>query len=104
MNYQATMLLMLAGALLGFYLPDIYLKQKADKRKEKILVALPDALDLMVVCVEAGVGIDAATQRVAQEIKFTSPELSDELNYTIFELRAGKARRMLCEAWRYGAT
>jgi tight adherence protein C len=92
MNYQASMALTICFALFGFYLPDIWIKQKADKRREKILEALPDALDLMVICVEAGVGIDAAIQRVAQEIKFTSPELSDELNYTTFELRAGKAR------------
>jgi tight adherence protein C len=92
MNYQLSMALAIVGALLGFYLPDIWLKQKADTRRAKILEALPDALDLMVICVEAGVGIDAAIQRVAQEIKFTSPELSDELSYTTFELRAGKTR------------
>jgi tight adherence protein C len=78
--------------LFGFYLPDIYLRQKSDTRKEKILLALPDALDLMVICVEAGIGLDAAIQRVSQEIKFSSPELSDELNFTTLELRAGKER------------
>ncbi len=91
-SYQVTMVIMVVGALFGFYLPDIYLRQKSDTRKEKILLALPDALDLMVICVEAGIGLDAAIQRVSQEIKFSSPELSDELNFTTLELRAGKER------------
>jgi tight adherence protein C len=63
-----------------------------ETRRAKILVALPDALDLMVICVEAGIGLDSAIQRVSQEIKFSSPELSDELNFTTLELRAGKER------------
>lgn len=91
-TYQITMVLLVMLALLGFYLPDIWLRQKADTRREKILVALPDALDLMVICVEAGISLDAAIQRVAQELKFSNPELSDELNFTTLELRAGKAR------------
>ena len=89
---QVTVVLMVLSALLGFYLPDIWIKQKADTRREKILLALPDALDLMVICVEAGIGLDAAIQRVAQEIEFSCLELSDELNFTTLELRAGKTR------------
>ena len=81
------------SALLGFYLPDIWLRQKADKRKEKILNALPDALDLLVVCVESGMGLDSAIYRVAQEMRLNSPELSDELQLMNLELRAGKSRR-----------
>ena len=92
MTYQMTMMMLIFGALFGYYLPDIWLRQKSDKRKEKLLIALPDALDLLVICVEAGIGIDAALQRVSQEIAFTFPELSDELNYANLELRAGKAR------------
>jgi tight adherence protein C len=92
MTYQLTMAMLIFGALFGYYLPDIWLRQKSDKRKEKLLRALPDALDLLVICVEAGIGIDAALQRVSQEIAFTFPELSDEFNYANLELRAGKAR------------
>jgi tight adherence protein C len=91
-TYQVTTAILIFSALLGYYLPDVWLRQKADKRKEKVLNALPDALDLLVICVEAGIGIDSALQRVSQEIKFTFPELSDELRFTNLELRAGKAR------------
>ena len=80
-------------ALLGFYLPDIWLRQKTDKRRENILKALPDALDLLVVCVEAGMGLDSAINRVAEESKDSGPELSDELHFMTLELRAGKPRR-----------
>ncbi len=58
-----------------------------------IFRGFPDALDLMVVCVEAGMGLDAAIHRVAEEIKLTSKELSDELKQLTLELRAGKSRR-----------
>jgi len=93
MTYQMTLLCGVLSALLGFYLPDIWLRQKTDKRKEKNLNALPDALDLLVVCVEAGMGLDSAIYRVAQETKLNSPELSDELQLMNLELRAGKLRR-----------
>jgi tight adherence protein C len=92
MTYQMTMTMLIFGALFGYYLPDIWLRQKSDKRKEKLLYALPDALDLLVICVEAGIGIDAALLRVSHEIAFTFPDLSDEFNYANLELRAGKAR------------
>jgi tight adherence protein C len=77
---------------LGFYLPDIWLRQKMDKRKEKLLKALPDALDLLVVCVESGMGLDESITRVAKEIELQSPELCDELSFLSLELRAGKSR------------
>ena len=93
MNYQMTVMSGVLSALLGFYLPDIWLRQKTDKRKEKILNALPDALDLLVICVESGMGLDSAIYRVAQETKLNSPELSDELQLMNLELRAGKSRR-----------
>jgi tight adherence protein C len=69
------------------------LRQKTEKRREKILNALPDALDLLVVCVEAGMGLDSAISRVANDSKDGSPELSDELHFMTLELRAGKSRR-----------
>jgi tight adherence protein C len=92
-SYQMTVMIAVFVALLGYYLPDIWLRQKTDKRKEKILNALPDALDLLVVCVEAGMGLDSAIGRVAKDSQDGSPELSDELHFMTLELRAGKSRR-----------
>lgn len=93
MNYQMTMALAILVALLGFYLPDLWLRQKTSSRKTRILKTLPDALDLLVICVEAGMGLDSAVNRVARETRLTSPELSDELNLMNLELRAGKQRQ-----------
>lgn len=92
-NVPLTLALEVVCGLIGYYLPDFLLQVKIDRRKEKIQKALPDALDLMVVCVEAGMGMDAAIHRVAKEIQMTSPELSDELALFNLELRAGKARQ-----------
>lgn len=93
MTQQTTAAIGIFLALLGFYLPDVWLKQKADTRKGKILVALPDALDLLVICVEAGMGIDSAISRVAEEMRLSNPELADELHFMNLELRAGKQRQ-----------
>jgi tight adherence protein C len=93
MSSQLTIALGVLIPFLGFYLPDIWLRQKTDKRKEKLLKALPDALDLLVVCVEAGMGLDESINRVAKEIKLQSPQLSDELSFLGLELRAGKQRQ-----------
>lgn len=82
----------LALSALGFYLPAFYLKLKIRKRQRKIAKALPNALDMMVICVEAGLGLDAAVQRVGDEMELASPELSEELQLTSLELRAGKSR------------
>jgi len=91
-NYQITMIITILCALFGFYLPDIWLRQKADKRKEKLLEALPDGLDLLVICVEAGMGLDSAINRVSRELKLSSKFLSDEFHFMNLELRAGKQR------------
>ncbi|MEJ2658516.1 MAG: type II secretion system F family protein [Desulfobacterales bacterium] len=80
-------------ALAGFYLPDLWLTIKSDIRKEKLLEGIPDALDLLVVCVEAGMGLDGAIHRVSEETKLTNPILSDELKLLNLELRAGKSRQ-----------
>jgi len=80
-------------ALLGFYLPTIWLKMKTDIRQEKIVVGFPDALDLMVVCVEAGLGLDAAINRVGEEMKVSNTLISEEFRLLGLELRAGKTRR-----------
>jgi tight adherence protein C len=80
-------------AILGYYFPDLWLRFKIARRKEVILKAFPDALDLLVVCVEAGMGLDSAINRVAKEIKLNYTVLSDELTLYNLELRAGKLRK-----------
>jgi tight adherence protein C len=93
LNLQATLAAGLYLAFFGFYLPDIWLRIRTARRRKKIFNGLPDALDLLVVCVEAGMGLDAAISRVGEEIRFTDRELSDELRLLNLELRAGKARQ-----------
>jgi tight adherence protein C len=82
----------LGGSLLGYLLPGIGLARMAKKRQHKIQLALADALDLMVVSVEAGLGLDQAILRVGDELAFAHPELSEELRLVNIELRAGKGR------------
>jgi tight adherence protein C len=82
----------LTGAL-GFSLPDIFLDVKRARRKDRIVKALPDALDLMVVCLEAGMGLDSAFNRVEADLRIAHPVLSDELKLLSLELRAGKSRQ-----------
>jgi tight adherence protein C len=80
-------------AALGLFLPDLWLRFKTSTRKERLSKGFPDALDLLVVCVEAGMGLDAAISRVGEEIGLSHPELSKELNTLNLELRAGKSRQ-----------
>ena len=82
----------LAGCALGYLLPTMLLGRLAKKRQHRIRLGLPDALDLLVVSVEAGLGLDQAIQRVAQELEFAHPDLASELTLINLELRAGKAR------------
>ena len=86
-------LMLAAGACgMGYVLPGMALGRLAKKRQHQIRMGLPDALDLMVVSVEAGLGLDQAIQRVADEMAFAHPALADELRLINLELRAGKAR------------
>jgi tight adherence protein C len=87
------LLFSIAGAAIGYVLPDILLARKARKRQDRIRRAMPDALDLMVVCTEAGLGLNAAIQRVADEIEIQHPDLSDELQLVILQARAGMDNR-----------
>jgi len=87
------MLIAIFSAVIGFYAPNLWLRLKVDSRKERILLGLPDALDLMVVCAEAGVGLDSAIHRVGEEMKLTNKPLSEEFKLMNLELRAGKQRR-----------
>ena len=76
----------IGAVLLGAYLPDIILRNQTQKRQHMIRRALPDALDLMVICAEAGLSLDATLMRVSQEIEEATPELADELSLTSLEL------------------
>jgi tight adherence protein C len=87
----------LVGLVLGFLGPDLALTHLIKRRQESIRLALPDALDLLVICMEAGLGIDQALVRVGDEIVLTSPALADEFRIISREQRAGKVR---LEAWR----
>ena len=79
-------------AVLAYLLVGLVLDQLVDARREKIRFALPDALDLLVVCVEAGQGIDQAIRVVSRELQFTHRDLSEELALVSLEMRAGTAR------------
>ena len=78
---------------LGLFLPDMWLRVRTSGRKERLAKGFPDALDLMVVCVEAGMGLDAAISRVGEELGMSHPDLSKEFNLLNLELRAGKSRQ-----------
>lgn len=83
---------LVAAAAAGYYLPDVWLKHCLKVRKREIFETFPDALDLMTVCVEAGLAMDAALARVAQEIGLKSEILAEELQLVTLELRAGSAK------------
>src|SRR6185295_4971215 len=76
----------------GAALPDLWLRSAIVKRKEAIQLALPDAMDLAVIAVEAGLGLDQALMRVGDEIKIAHPELSDELRLRNLEVNMGRSR------------
>ncbi len=80
-------------AVFGFYLPNLWLSFKVTNRKEALTLGLPDALDLLVVCAEAGMGLDAAIKRVGEEMKLSNKAISDEFKLLNLEMRAGKARK-----------
>ena len=86
------MLFSVLMAFVGFYLPTVYIAMRQRQRHGEILSALPDGLDLMVVCVEAGLGLGAALQRVGVEIRLGSPELAEELSLVNQEMQTGIAR------------
>jgi tight adherence protein C len=84
--------LTLIAVFYGLFLPSFFLSRMIANRQTRITRALPDALDLMVVCVEAGLGLNAALQRVGREMEIVERDLSDELAITNREIRAGKPR------------
>jgi tight adherence protein C len=82
---------------LGFLMPDFWLGRQIKKRQKQIRLGLPDCLDFLVICIEAGLSMDQATARTAEELRLARPALSDELDIVVLEQRAGRQRS---EAWR----
>ncbi|PYX07302.1 MAG: secretion system protein [Acidobacteria bacterium] len=83
--------------VIAFFIPDFWLSHAINKRREKIRLSVPDALDLLAICMEAGLGLDQGIVRVGQELHVSHPELSEELLQINFEQRAGVPRMT---AWK----
>ena len=81
----------------GFLAPDFWLGKRITARQKKLTRGLPDVLDLLVICMEAGLSLDQATARSAEELSQSQPEICDELNVVVLEQRAGRARS---ESWK----
>jgi tight adherence protein C len=86
------LLFLVLSVFLGAMIPDLWLRHRITNRKDRLQLALPDALDLMVVCVEAGMGLDQTIVRIGQEIHTAHPELSDEFRLYNLEVNAGRTR------------
>jgi tight adherence protein C len=88
------------AAGIGFLAPDFWLGRRISSRQSKIRRGLPDVLDLLVICIEAGLSLDQGTSRTAMELKAAQPELCDELGIVVLEQRAGRPRG---DAWKHMA-
>src|ERR1700730_16468299 len=87
-----SMPLLVCVPALGFFIPRFFLKRMIKDRQQRIRIALPDALDLTVICVEAGLALDQALMRVGKDLHHAHPDLSDEFHLVNLEMRAGKPR------------
>ena len=85
------------GVVIGYMAPDFWLNSKARKRKKKISRSMPDAIDLLVICVDAGLGLDQALIRIGEELATSHKEINEEFTQVHLEQRAGKMR---LEAWQ----
>lgn len=92
MAANVTVMLLLLLAAMGYILPNVLLNWKIRRRQLDLFEAFPDAVDLMVVCVEAGLGLDAAINRAGEEMELRCPELAEEFNLIALELRVGATR------------
>jgi tight adherence protein C len=79
-------------AMIGLYLPNLYVRARADRRREEIINGFPDCLDLLLVCVESGLGLEAAMDRVGREMVNSHPLVAELLSITTLQLRAGSSR------------
>lgn len=93
----ATILLFVMAVGLGFFIPDFWLSSAITRRRQKIKLSLPDGLDFLAICLEAGMGLDQGIVRMGTELRVSHPELSEEFVQINFEQRAGVAR---VQAWR----
>ena len=91
-NPVLRIVLVVAAGLAGYFGPSLAVDHLVAARQERLKLSLPDALDLMVVCVEAGLGLDQAIRSVSEELKLTHKEISEELGLVTLEMRAGKRR------------
>jgi tight adherence protein C len=89
---NSSLFLLVGVPAFGFFLPRFVLKRLIKKRQRLITLGLPDALDLTVICVEAGLALDQAMMRVGEDLRHAHPELSDEFHLINLEMRAGKPR------------
>jgi tight adherence protein C len=97
-HYVGSFFLYILCLGVGFLAPDFWLGNRIKKRQGKIGRGLPDVLDLLVICIEAGLSIDQATVRASEELKLAQPQLCDELTVVVLEQRAGRPRS---EAWKH---
>jgi tight adherence protein C len=89
---DSLLFILLVAATVGFYLPNLVIAQMIKARQLKIFETIPDALDLMTICIEAGLAMDAAIARVAGEMAPVAPVISEELHLVTLELRAGSSK------------
>jgi len=94
---ESLVLFLIIAAVLGFFAPDFWLAEAIKRRKSRVDSSLPDALDLMTICMDAGLSLDQAIVRVGQELTFTHPDISQEFLQINFEQRAGVPR---IESWK----
>ena len=87
---QDTLMTILGPGAIGYLLPKYWVTRRVEKRKEEITMGFPDALDMMLVCVEAGQSLDQSIVRVASELHASYPSLADEFEIVAFEMKAGK--------------
>jgi tight adherence protein C len=92
MPADIVLLWLLTLAAAGYYLPNVYLARRITGRKLELFETFPDAVDLVMVCVESGLGLDASIVRAGEEMRLRSPVLADELQLVALELRAGGGR------------
>ncbi len=97
LRFQQNLLITVALVVFGYYSPGVYLKNTADKRAASIAPVFPDALDLLLICVESGMSIELAFGRVSQEMAENSVELAEELSLTTAELSYLQSRRQAYE-------
>ena len=96
-SHASPFVIYIAALGLGFLAPDFWLGRKISARQKAIRRGLPDVLDLLVICIEAGQSLDQATIRTAEELRLAQPAVTDELNVVVLEQRAGRPRS---DAWR----